>query len=104
MKEGGEEEKQPKGGAFYWETVIDTEHSGDWRGRYDEEGKWSDALLLLLFFPILFSFGMPYLWAAVFASTTPAVCIQERTEFSPPSGSSFIVVPPRGIVSCIPNI
>lgn len=48
---------------------------------------------------VFFFLAKAYLWAAVFASTTPAVCIQERTEFSPPSGSSFIVVPPRGIVS-----
>lgn len=41
-----------------------------------------------------------YLWAAVLASTTPAVCIHERTGFMPlPSGSSFMVVPPRGIFS-----
>lgn len=46
-----------------------------------------------------------YLWAAVFASTTPAVCIHDRTGFMPlPSGSSFIVVPPLGIFSWIPNI
>lgn len=46
-----------------------------------------------------------YLWAAVLASTTPAVCIHDRTGFMPlPSGSSFIVVPPLGIFSWIPNI
>lgn len=44
--------------------------------------------------------GFWYLCAAVLASTTPAVCIQDLTGFIPlPSGSSFILVPPRGMLS-----
>lgn len=89
MKEG----KSRRGG-IYWETVIDTEYSGDWG--VDMMRRECVRKIRCVWHA--------YLWAAVFASTTPAVCIQERTEFSPPSGSSFIVVPPRGIVSWIPNI
>lgn len=45
-----------------------------------------------------------HLCAAVFASSTPPPCIQLRTEFMPPSGSSFRLLPLRWMLSWIPNI
>lgn len=45
-----------------------------------------------------------HLWAAVFASSTPPPCIQLRTAFMPPSGSSFRLLPLRWMLSGIPNI
>lgn len=45
-----------------------------------------------------------HLCAAVFASSTPPPCIQLRTVFMPPSGSSFRLLPLRWMLSWIPNI
>lgn len=46
-----------------------------------------------------------YLWAAVFASNTPAPCIHVRTAFIPaPMGSSFILLPLLWMLSWIPNM
>lgn len=69
------------------EIVIDIDHWGGMRNKTQHH------------------LANTYLWAAVLASTTPAVCIHDRTGFiPPPSGSSFMVVPPLGIFSWIPNI
>lgn len=48
--------------------------------------------------------GCAHLWAAVFASSTPPPCIQLRTAFMPPSGSSFRLLPLLWMLSWIPNI
>jgi len=45
-----------------------------------------------------------HLWAAVLASSTPPPCIQLRTVFMPPSGSSFRLLPLRWMLSWIPNM
>lgn len=45
-----------------------------------------------------------HLWAAVLASSTAPPCIQLRTAFMPPSGSSFRVLPLLWMLSWIPNI
>lgn len=45
-----------------------------------------------------------HLWAAVLASSTPPPCIQLRTAFMPPSGSSFKLLPLLWMLSWIPNI
>lgn len=48
--------------------------------------------------------GRAHLWAAVLASSTPPPCIQLRTLFMPPSGSSFRLLPLLWMLSWIPNI
>lgn len=81
-------------GEVYGETVIDTWHK--WGFRVGLRNAWGEKKIKKKIGTI----WQTYLWAAVLASTTPAVCIQDRTGFMPlPSGSSFIVVPPLGIFS-----